>query len=65
MAALREALDEVTRKNKSSTHIDLGQKRMAADEKDVETMVACLEEWIPNLWEKDQPLINIATGNFS
>lgn len=26
-------------------------KRTIEDKKDVQTMTACLEEWLPNLWE--------------
>ena len=61
MAALRENLDEVTRKRQTSTHADLGKKIMISYEKDVQMMVTCLEEWVPKLWDKDQPLVNIAT----
>ena len=50
--ALRENLDEVTRKRQTSTHADLGKKRMIANEKDVQMMVTCLEEWVPKLWDK-------------
>ena len=62
MAALREKLDQVTRKRTSSDHVDLGRKRLLSDEQDVETLPSCLFEWIPKIWEKDQPIIKLATG---
>ena len=54
MAALREHLDALC--------VNLGRKRMLSDENDVATLSDCLTEWMPNLWNPDQPLVNIATG---
>ena len=62
MTALRENFDQVTRKRTSISHVDLGRKRLLSDEKDVEIPASCLFEWIPNIWENDQPIINLATG---
>ena len=62
MAALREHLDTIVRKRTLSKHIDVGRKRMLNDENDVRMLTECLEEWVPDLWESDQPLVNIATG---
>ena len=62
MAAFREELDQVTRKRTSSGYVDLRRKRLLSDEKGVETLASCLFEWIPKIWEKDQPIINLATG---
>ena len=62
MAALREKLDQVTRKRTCSGHVDLGKKRLLSDEEDVETLANCLFEWIPKIWENDQAIINLATG---
>ena len=62
MAALRDKLDQLTRKRTFSGHIDLGTKRLLSDEKDVETLASCLFEWIPKIWENDQLIINLATG---
>ena len=62
MAALREKLDQVAQKKTCSGHVDLGRKRLLSDEQDVETLASCLFEWIPKIWENNQPIINLATG---
>ena len=62
MADLREKLDHVTRKRTSSGHADLGRKRLLSDDQDVEALASCLSEWIPKIWENDQPIPNLATG---
>ena len=62
MTALRKKLDQVARKRTSSGHVDLGRKRLLSDEQDVETLASCLFEWIPKIWENDQPIINLPTG---
>ena len=49
MAALREKIDQVTRKRTSSGHVDLKRKRFLSDEQDVETLASCLFEWIPKI----------------
>ena len=43
-------------------HLDLGERRMFDDENDVVMLSSCLEEWVPCLWDQDEPLINIDTG---
>ena len=63
MAALRQKFDQVTRKRTSSGHADLGRKRLSNDKQDVETLGSCLFEWIPKIWENDQPVIHLATGH--
>ena len=62
MAALREKPDQLTRKRTSSGPVDLGRKRLLSDKQDVETFASCLFEWIPEIWENDQLIINLATG---
>ena len=62
MAALREKLDQVIRRRTSSGRVDLGRKRLLSDEQDYETFASCLFEWIPKIWENDQPIINLANG---
>ena len=37
-------------------------KRFLSGENDVKMLSQTLEEWVPNLWTSEQPLINIATG---
>ena len=37
-------------------------KRFLSDEKDLKMLSQTLEEWVPNLWLSEQPLVNIATG---
>ena len=59
---MREKLDQVTRKRTSGGHVGLSQKRLLSDEQDVETLASCLFEWIPKMWENDQPIVNLATG---
>ena len=62
MTALREKLDQVIRKRTSSSHVDLGRKRLSSDKQDVETLASCLFQWIPKIWENGQPNINLPTG---
>ena len=62
MAALREHLDELIKTRSWNRHVDLGRKRMLSDKNDVATLCDCLTEWMPDLWNPDQPLVNIATG---
>ena len=62
MAALREQLDALIKTRTWNKHVDLGRKRMLSDENDVATLSDCLTEWMPNLWNPDQPLVNIAAG---
>ena len=61
MAALREHLDALIKTRISNKHVNLGRKRMLSDENDVATLSDCLTEWMLNLWNPDQPLVNIAT----
>ena len=61
VAILREKLYQVARKRTSRCHVDLGMKRLLSDKKDVDTLASCLFEWIPMIWEDDQPFINLAT----
>ena len=62
MVALREHLDALIKTRSWNKHVDLGRKRMLSDKNDVATLSDCLTEWMPNLWNPDQPLVNIATG---
>ena len=62
IAALREHLDSVSRKRKGSKNIDCGMKRFLSDKNDVKMLSQTLEEWVPNLWTAEQPLVNITTG---
>ena len=62
MATFREHLDALIRTRSWNKHDDLGRKRMLSDENDVATLSECLTEWMPNLRNPDQPLINIATA---
>ena len=43
-------------------NIDCGMKLFLSDENDVKMLSQTLEEWVPNLWTSEQPLVNIATG---
>ena len=61
-AALREPLDSVIPKRKGSKNIDCGMKRFLSDENDIKMLSQTLEEWVPNIWTSEQPLVNIATG---
>ena len=62
MTALREKLDQVIRKRTSSSHVDLGRKRLSSDKQDLETLASCLFQWIPKIWENGQPNVNLPTG---
>eukprot|EP00112_Aurelia_sp_Birch-Aquarium-sp1_P017225 Seg3972.2 transcript_id=Seg3972.2/GoldUCD/mRNA.D3Y31 product="hypothetical protein" protein_id=Seg3972.2/GoldUCD/D3Y31 len=62
MAALKQHLETKVRKAKSSSHVELGSKRMQKDEADVQCIVEGLNSWIPELWSPQQPLVNICNG---
>ena len=62
MAALRGYLNEIIRRRTFTRHIDIGERRMLDDENDVVMLSSCLKEWVPGLWDPDEPLTNIATG---
>ena len=59
---LREHQNKILRKNRNERHIELGEKRILKDESEVQMLIQMLETWVPNLWEDNQPLINISTG---
>ena len=42
--------------------IELSKKRILKDESEVRMLFPILETWVPNLWEDNQPLINISSG---
>ena len=62
MASLIEHLDVSIKTRSWNKHVDLGRKIILCDEKDVATLSDCLTEWMSNLWNPDQTLVNIATG---
>ena len=62
MATLRGHLDEVVRRRKVLKYIDCGERRMSDVENNVAMLTNCLQEWVPGLWNPEQPLVNIATG---
>ena len=62
IAALKQHLETKVRKAKSSSHAELGSKRMQKDEADVQRIVAGLNSWVPELWSQKQPLVNICNG---
>ena len=57
---LREHQNKILRKNRNERHIELGEKRIC-DESEVQMLIQMLETWVPNLWEDNEPLINIST----
>ena len=38
---------------------------MERDERDVLMILSCLRNWVPNLWQPDQKITNIATGKIA
>ena len=62
MCALKEYLNRKIKRRKSVSHIEFGERRMHHDEMNVELVEAGLCSWVPNMWNGDQPLVNIATG---
>ena len=60
--ALREHQSKTLWKNRNGRHIELGEKRILKDESEVQMLLQMLETWVPYLWEDNQPLINIPTG---
>ena len=63
MVAMREHLNKNIRKNVKESHVEqLGVARMKRDERDVRNIKSCLDTWLPQLWNPDQSITNIATG---
>ena len=62
MASLIEHLDVSIKTRSWNKLVDLWRKIILCDEKDVATLSDCLTEWMSNLWNPDQTLVNIATG---
>ena len=62
LVALREHQNRILRKNRNERHIKLGEKRILKDESEVPMLLQILETLVPNLWEDNQSLINISTG---
>ena len=61
LVVLREHQNKILRKNRNERHIYLGEKRILKDESEFQMLLQILETWVPNLWEHNQPLINIST----
>ena len=62
LVALREHQNRILRKNRNERHIKLGEKRILKDESEVPMLLQILETSVPNLWEDNQSLIKISTG---
>ena len=65
LAALKQHLEERTQRGQLSKHAEVGIIRMKKDEEDVKRVVAGLWTWLPDLWEDNQPLVNICDGKFA
>ena len=62
LVALKEHQNKILRKNRNERHIEVGEKRILKDESEVQMLLQMLEILVPNLWEDNEPLINISTG---
>ena len=62
LVRVKEHLDALIKTRSWNKHVDLRRKRMLSVENDVATLSDCLTEWMPDLWNPDQPLVSIATG---
>ena len=62
LLVLRAHQNKILRKNRNERHIYLGEKRILKEESEFQMLLQILETWVPNLWEDNQPLINISTG---
>ena len=61
MVAMRERLNKKIKKNTKHVNVELGKSRMERDERDVLMILSCVRNWVPNLWQPDQKITNIAT----
>ena len=62
LVALKEHQNKILRKNRMERHIELGEKRILKGESEIQMLRQMLQTWVPNLWEDNQPHINISTG---
>ena len=61
MCALKEHMDWKIQRQKKDSQIKLGAWRKK-DESDVALVVETLDAWVPDIYSKDKPLINISSG---
>ena len=59
---LKEHIDSKIKRTRKFSHIELGYRRKRKDESDVVSIVDVLDSWVPNIYSKDKPLINISNG---
>ena len=62
MCALKEHMDLKIHNQKKEIHIELGARRKKKDESDVVSVIETLDAWVPDLYSKDKPLMNISNG---
>ena len=59
LAALKQHLDFKTQRGQLSPHAEFSTIRMKKDEYHVKRVVAELKLWVPDMWKKEQPLVNV------
>ena len=62
LCALKEHMDKKVGNVRTFQHVEFGENRMRKDELDVKMIISTLNSWVPALYSKNQPLINICSG---
>ena len=60
LASLKQHLDERIQAGQLSKHAELGELRMKKDEEHVKRVASGLKIWVPDMWKKEQDLVNIS-----
>ena len=61
VVALREHLNKKIKKKVKERHAEYDIARIERDEKDVRSMITCINAWLSELWGKGHPIANFTT----
>ena len=59
LTALKQHLDLKIQRGQLSQHAEFSTIRMKKDEDHVKRVVTGLKLWVPEMWKKEQPLVNV------
>ena len=65
LAALKQHLDLKIQRGQLSQHAEFSSIRMKKDEDHVKRVVAGIKLWVPDMWKKEQPLVNVCDGTIA
>ena len=65
LAALKQHLDLKIQRGQLRQHAEFSSIRMKKDEGHVKRVVAGVKLWVPDMWKKEQPLVNVCDGTIA